>query len=180
MKSLRGQLLISSSGLFDPNFRHTVVLIGQHTAEGALGVVLNRPTDTPVSEVIPALSELVRPDELLFHGGPVELGSPVLVAEMTDPAVADIPVFGPVGFLTGEVSEEQRAGIVRARVFVGYSGWDSGQLEAEMAHDSWVLDPARIEDVFSGDPEQLWHEVLRRKGGDYRMMARVPFDPTMN
>ncbi len=180
MKNLQGQLLISSSRLFDPNFRHTVILVGQHTTDGALGVVLNRPLDASVAQAVPALIDLVPEGEALFEGGPVQPSSPILVADMSHPALADIPVFDRIGFLTGEIRDDQKRGIVRARVFAGYSGWDAGQLEAEMAQDSWVLDPAQIEDVFTEDPDGLWQTVLKRMGPDFQMMSRVPFDPRMN
>lgn len=180
MDSLRGRLLISSGSLFDPNFRHTVVLVGEHNEDGAVGVVLNRALDVTVHASVPALSDLVSPDELLFEGGPVQPTSTVLLAEFSHPELADILVFGTVGFLVGDVAEDVRPGILRARVYAGYSGWGPGQLEAELAQDSWILEPARAEDVFSDTPDLLWSRVLERKGPEYRMLSRVPFDPTMN
>lgn len=178
--SLKGQLLISSGGLFDPNFRHTVVLIGEHGAEGALGVVLNRPLDLTVEQGVPPLAELVPPGEPLFEGGPVQPTSPVLLAELSDPARADLPVFGPIGFLVGEVADEAREAIVRARVFTGYAGWGPGQLEREMDENAWILDPARVEDVFTDAPALLWSRVLRRKGPEFEHLSRMPYDPRMN
>lgn len=180
MESLRGHLLISSGGLFDPNFRHTVVLVGEHNADGALGVVLNRALDLTVQEAVPVLSSLVPPDEPLFQGGPVRPTSPVLLAELEDPELADILVFGSVGFLVGDVSEDVRPGILRARLFAGYSGWGPGQLEAEMEADSWILEPAQEEDVFTDAPDLLWSRVLERKGPDFRQLSRMPYDPSMN
>lgn len=180
MESLRGRLLISSGSLFDPNFRHTVVLVGEHNAEGALGVVLNRPSDVTVHEAVPALRDLVEPGEPLFVGGPVQPQSSVLLAELVHPALADILVFGTVGFLVGEVSAEVRPGIRRARVFAGYSGWGAGQLEAEIEEHSWILEPAVEDDVFTDAPDTLWSRVLERKGPEYQLLSRVPFDPTMN
>lgn len=180
MDSLRGRLLISSGGLFDPNFRHTVVLVGEHTTDGALGVILNRALDVLVHEVLPALGPLVPSDALLFEGGPVQPESPVLLAELAQPELADILSFGSVGFLVGDVPEEVEAGVLRARVFAGYSGWGPGQLEAEMAADSWILDPAQEDDVFTDTPELLWSRVLQRKGPEYQRLSRMPFDPSMN
>ena len=109
MQSLRGQLLISSGSLFDPNFRHTVVLLGEHSADGALGVVLNRPADVRVAEAVPPLASLVDPDALLLLGGPVRPEAPVLLAELASPDLADILVFGSIGFLVGDVVPEARA-----------------------------------------------------------------------
>lgn len=180
MQSLKGQLLVSGGALFDPNFRHTVVLVGEHNTEGALGVVLNRPTLSKVEEAVPLLAPLVAPGEMLFQGGPVQPDQPVLLADFLDPELADLLVLGSIGFLVGDVSEESSAGIRRARVFAGYSGWGPGQLEAEMEGGAWILEPALEEDVFTLDPESLWSRVLERKGGDYRRLATMPFDPTVN
>ena len=180
METLRGHLLISNGGLFDPNFRHTVVLIGEHNADGALGVVLNRALNVSVQEAVPGLSALVPTGDPLFEGGPVQPAGPVLLAELEHPELADILVFGSVGFLVGEVSEEVGPGIVRARVFAGYSGWGPGQLEAEVESDSWLLEPARVGDVFTDAPDLLWSQVLERKGPQYRQLSRMPFDPSMN
>jgi len=180
MDSLRGQLLISSGGLFDPNFRHTVVLIGEHNRDGALGVVLNRATNVPVSEAVPDLVPLVPPGEPLYEGGPVQPTSPVLLADFVDPGLADLLVFDRVGFLVGDLPDGIDQRIVRARVYAGYSGWGPGQLEAELAADSWIVDPARVEDVFTTQPELLWSQVLKRKGPEYQRLSRMPFDPSMN
>ncbi len=180
MENLCGKLLISHGGMFDPNFRHTVVLVAQHDEDGAVGVVLNRPLDVTVAEAVPALAELVGPDEPLFQGGPVEPQSGVLLAEFSHPELADVPVFDSVGFLTGDVDEDVRRGILRARIYAGYAGWGAGQLESEMAQNAWIVEPARAEDVFSDVPELLWSRVLRRKGPEYAQMAKVPFDPSMN
>ena len=180
MDSLAGQLLISSAGLYDPNFRHTVVLIGAHGEEGALGVVLNRSIDLAVGEVLPPLAEIAGPDGLLYQGGPVRPDDPVLLAELRDPNLADLHVFDSIGFLTGEVSEVARASIVRARVYVGHSGWGPGQLEEELEADSWIVEPARPDDVFTREPNGLWKRILERKGPEFRHIAMMPFDPRVN
>jgi putative transcriptional regulator len=180
VESLQGRLLISGGGLFDPNFRHTVVLVGEHGAEGALGVVLNRPLDVTVRETVPPLASLVGPDEPLFRGGPVQPEQPVLLADVTHPGLVDLLVFGSVGFLTGDVPSEIEPGIRRARVFAGYAAWGAGQLEAEMDDGAWILEPAREDDVFTHAPETLWRRVLERKGPRYRALSRMPFDPSMN
>lgn len=178
--SLKGHLLISSGGLYDPNFRHTVVLVGEHGPEGAVGVVINRPLDVRVEEVVPPLADLVSEGARLYEGGPVEPETPVLLAELGEPHVPDVPVLGRIGFVTGEVAEDVRWKLVRARVYSGYSGWAPGQLEAELEEDAWIVDRAREEDVFDDDPETLWSRVLRRKGPEYRHLSRMPFDPRMN
>lgn len=180
MENLRGQLLISSGGLYDPNFRHTVVLVGEHTNDGALGVILNRALNLTVAATVPALASLVTAEALLFQGGPVRPKSPVLLAEFTHPELADVLVFDSVGFLVGDVPSDVRPGIRRTRVFAGYAGWGPGQLEEELAEDAWILEPAQLDDVFTDSPELLWSRVLRRKGPEYERISRIPFDPTMN
>jgi putative transcriptional regulator len=180
MNSLQGRLLISSGGLYDPNFRHTVVLVGEHNSDGALGMVLNRALNVTVREAIPTLGDLVPPGEALFQGGPVQPASPVLLAEFERPESADILVFGSVGFLVGEVAPEAEAGILRARVYSGYSGWGPGQLENEMAADSWIVESPLEDDVFTDSPDLLWSRVLERKGPAYRQLSRMPYDPSMN
>ncbi len=180
MESLRGRLLISSGGLFDPNFRHTVVLVAEHNTDGTLGVVLNRALDVTVEETLPTLSDLVPTGEPLFQGGPVQPASPVLLAELAHPELVDVPVFGSVGFLVGEVSADIKPSILRARVFAGYSGWAPGQLETEMAAESWIIEHAHVDDVFTDAPDLLWSRVLERKGPEYRQLSRMPYDPLMN
>ncbi len=180
MPTLRGQLLIAGPGLFDPNFRRTVVLIGEHNDEGALGVVLNRPADLEVQGVIPVLAGVVGPGERLFVGGPVQPEGAVILAELADPGLADVPVFGSIGFLTGDVEAAAAKAITRARVFAGYAGWGPGQLENELEEDSWILEAALPDDVFTADPEGLWTAVLRRKGAKYRLLSTMPLDPSLN
>lgn len=180
MENLKGKLLISGGGLYDPNFRHTVVLVGEHGPEGAVGVVLNRPLDVTVQEATPPLAGLVGPGEALFEGGPVEPNQPVLLAEVADPGLVDVPVFGSIGFLTGEIPGDLRPAILRARVFAGHAGWGPGQLEAELDEGSWIVEDATEADVFTPSPEQLWRRVLERKGPKYAALARIPFDPSMN
>jgi len=176
----RGRLLISSGGLFDPNFRHTVVLLAEHDAEGSVGVVLTRPLEVTVHEAVPALAELVELDDLLYQGGPVEQEQPVLLAEVDDPEVLDLRVFGSVGFLTGAVPTSVRSRLERVRVFAGYAGWGPGQLEREMSEDAWVVAEPRADDVFTDEPDALWHRILERKGPPWSTMARIPFDPSTN
>jgi putative transcriptional regulator len=180
MESLKGRLLISGGGLYDQNFRHTVVLVGEHNAEGALGVILNRALDFTVEETFPPLGYLVPAGEPLFEGGPVQPESPALLAELTSPELADLLVFGSIGFLVGDVPADVRPHIVRARIFAGYAGWGPGQLEGELAAKAWILDEARAEDVFTSKPDTLWSRVLERKGPEYKLLSKMPYDPSMN
>ncbi len=180
-QSLAGQLLLASPALADPNFLRTVVLVGVHNEDGAMGVVLNRPSPVTVAEAAPQLEQAVDGYEAIYVGGPVQPTSIVLLAEFTDPAPAGLIVLGRIGFPApdadigdlGEVTE-------RGRVFAGYAGWSAGQLEAELADGDWIEQAALPEDVFTDVPEQLWSRVLIRKGGSYALIARMPLDPSVN
>jgi putative transcriptional regulator len=179
--SLRGHLLVAAPSLLDPNFHRTVVLIGEHGAEGAMGVVLNRPSGVTVGEAVPPLVALVAEDGLVYVGGPVQPEAIVVLGEFEEPERADVLVVGAVGFLPGEIEGSEALGtIARSRVFAGYAGWGAGQLEAELAESSWIVEPALPDDVFAADPAELWSDVLRRKGGPYAVLALMPPDPSLN
>lgn len=180
MGALTGHLLISGPSLFDPNFRRTVILIGHHDDEGAVGVVLNRSLDVPVHEAVPALRDLVDAEASVFAGGPVEPDGVVVVADFVDPSTAEVIALGSIGFLPSEPDEHLTGQIRRARVYAGYAGWGAGQLESELEEDSWVLEPARPEDVFHPDPTRLWDDVLRRKGSAFDLLRLMPEDPSLN
>ena len=180
MEPLTGHLLISNSNLFDPNFRRTVVLIGHHDEQGAVGVVLNQPLGVPVREAVPPLGGLVDPEEQLFDGGPVEPDSVVVLADFVDPATAEVLAMGSIGFLPPEAGDDIGGSIRRARVYAGYAGWGPGQLEAELGEDTWITAPAVPGDVFHAEPTRLWEDVLRRLGRGYDMLRLMPRDPSMN
>jgi putative transcriptional regulator len=179
--SLAGQLLLASPALLDPNFRRTVVLVGVHSEEGALGVVLNRPSTVTVEEAVPQLQSALAGPEPLYLGGPVQPGSVVLLAEFSDPEPAGMLVVGRIGFPAADTDMEQLAqATTRRRVFAGFAGWGEGQLDAEVDHGDWIAHSALPEDVFTELPEDLWSSVLTRKGGSYALIARMPLDPSVN
>ena len=180
MDSLGGSLLIAGPSLWDPNFRRTVVLVGHHDDEGAVGVVLNRATELEVAAAAPPLAELVSPGEHLFVGGPVQPQSAVVVADFEDPARAQVVAFDSIGFLPDETGPEAVGPLRRARVFAGYAGWGAGQLEREIDEGSWIVERALPADVFTAEPEELWSRVLRRKGPRYRLLSTMPLDPSRN
>jgi putative transcriptional regulator len=171
--------LISNAGLFDPNFRRTLVLVGHHDEEGAVGVVVNRPLEVTVHEAIPALAGLVEVDEPIFEGGPVQTDAAVVLAEFVDPSVAEVIAFGSVGFLPDGL-DSASTDVLRARVFVGYSGWGPGQLEGELADDAWLVTKAEPDDVFHTDPTRLWTHVLGRMGRGFDLLRLMPDDPSAN
>jgi len=178
--SLRGKLLIASPALVDPNFARTVVLITEHNEEGAMGIVLNQPSETALDEVSPELAEIAG-DGPVFVGGPVQPEALVLLAEFSDPTAAAWIVAADVGLASSELELSELGGVVRrGRVYAGYSGWGEGQLEAEMEVESWIVEPPLPQELFPEDPESLWHDVLERKGGQYALVARMPADPSVN
>lgn len=180
MESLTGHLLIAGSGLWDPNFRRAVVLIGHHDEGGAVGVVLNRASEVAVGEAVPALAGLAPLDEPLFIGGPVRPEAAVVVADFERPELIELVALGSIGFLPEESGPDEIGGIRRARVYSGYAGWGPGQLEAELGQGSWIVEPALPEDVFAPDPGRLWDSVLRRKGPEYDLVRLMPMDPSLN
>jgi putative transcriptional regulator len=177
--SLRGQLLVASPGLLDPNFRRTVVLVTEHGDHGAAGLVLNRPSEASVEEIVPQLDWLAAPGEPVYIGGPVEQNAVLVLAEFEDPEQSPVQVFGDLGFVALD-EEEEAAEVRRRRIFAGYAGWGEQQLEAELARDDWILEPAVADDVFAEDGAELWRSVLRRKGGVFELVARMPEDPSVN
>lgn len=181
MTSLRGQLLVAVPPLLDPNFRRTVVLVTEHGADGAMGLVLNRPSPTTVAEAVPDLACLVPEGAPVLLGGPVQPTVVLGLAEYEDPGDAPALVLGDVGLLPPEPDLERLPEITRrARVFAGYAGWAAGQLDAEVDAEGWIVEPARADDVFAPDPDTLWGSVLARKGGQYALLARMPLDPSVN
>lgn len=181
METARGQLLVAGPGLLDPNFWRAVVLVVEHSEEGALGLVLNRPSETTAGEAVPELEEVVDLDEPLFVGGPVQPSSVIVLAEFEDASDAALVAFDDVGVLaTGDSPETLGAGVRTGRAFVGHSGWGPGQLDAELERGDWILEPAQRDDAFSAAPGELWFEVLTRKGGSYALIARMPPDPSLN
>ena len=181
--SLRGQLLLSAPNLFDPNFRRTVILVAEHTFDGAMGVVLNRPAEVTVGEAIPDLAWLPgHGDDHVYAGGPVATDSVIVIAEFDEPSLAAALIFGDVGFVpaaTGDV-DDLASSMRRSRIFAGHAGWGPGQLDAEMDEKSWIVMPPVPEDVFAEDGNDLWSSVIRRKGGEYRLLASMPVDPKLN
>ena len=174
MDSLRGQLLIAAPQLVD-YFRRTVVLVLEHSDEGAMGLVLNRPTETEVAEAVPTLAELAGHEDVVHAGGPVEPTAVLALGDFEHPEEAGTPVIGTLGLVDPDRPDPE---LRRLRVFAGYTGWAPGQLDAELSQDAWVTAPAAPDDpFFDGD---LWPVVLQRLGGAYALMASMPADPSLN
>jgi putative transcriptional regulator len=173
-ESLRGKLLIAAPSLFD-YFRRTVVLVLEHTEDGAMGVVLNRESETRVADVVPQLAGLAGAGEVIRIGGPVAPQSVVALGEFEDVADAGLHVVGQLGTLDPDADNFS---LRRMRVYAGYAGWGPGQLDGELEQDAWVVMPAEPDDPFRDD--DIWSTALRRKGGNYRLLATMPADPSLN
>jgi putative transcriptional regulator len=172
--SLRGHLLIAAPSLFD-YFRRTVVLVLEHTPEGAMGVVLGRETETRVSDAVPALAGLTEDDDVVYLGGPVSPESVVALGDFGQPEEAGSRVVGSLGTLDPEGANDS---LRRVRVFAGYAGWSAGQLDAELESDAWIVQPADADDPFL--PGDIWSAALGRAGRRYKLMATMPADPSLN
>jgi putative transcriptional regulator len=187
--SLSGRLLVATPLLGDANFRRTVVLIvDDRDGEGTIGVVVNRPSEVPVSEVLPSWAGVVTAPTVVFSGGPVSADSALALALARgrgDPAgwrpLDSAPVMRRVGLVDLEAPPELLAqGVTAFRVFAGYAGWGPGQLQAEIDEGSWYVLRGEPADAFSTDPGRLWRAVLRRQGGEIALVATFPDDPACN
>jgi putative transcriptional regulator len=173
-ESVRGHLLIAAPSLFD-YFRRTVVLVLEHTSDGAMGVVLGRSSDTRVADAVPLLAELPGADDPVYLGGPVSPQSVVALGDFERPEEAGTQVVGSLGTLDPDGTNES---LRRVRVYAGYAGWSPGQLDGELEQGAWIVQDADPEDPFrAGD---IWADALARKGGHYRLMTTMPADPSLN
>jgi putative transcriptional regulator len=188
--STSGQLLVAAPSLLDPNFSRAVVFMVDHTADGALGVVLNRPSDTNVGELLPEWRAMVVDPASVFIGGPVQVDDAVIGLGRRRSADGpggrgELPgwqqLLGPVGSVDfGMDALDASSHLEGVRVFAGYAGWGPGQLERELAQGGWLVVHADPDDLLSEAPATLWRRVLRRQRGEIAMTANRPLDPTVN
>jgi putative transcriptional regulator len=188
-ESLGGRLLVATPLLGDPNFRRTVILIVEdEPEEGTLGVVLNRPTEVQVAQVLESWTDLVTGPTVVFKGGPVSPNSALALALARgedEPlgwrSLDGSSLMSRLGLVDLEAPPELLAGgITSLRVFAGYAGWGPGQLRDEIAEGAWYVLPGEPTDAFLAEPERLWPDVLRRQGGEYAIVATYPDDPLQN
>ena len=183
MDCLKGRLLVAAPVLGDENFDRTVVLLLEHGDEGALGVVLNRPSGLEVSDPLPEWSPYALEPEVVFIGGPVSRSSVIALARFDGDAsgAAWEQVLGSDGVVDLSHDPVLIGGSLGAvRVFAGYAGWGPGQLEAEIAVGGWFVVDADATDPLSPAPEDLWSAVLRRQRGTLALFAAYPSDPSLN
>ncbi|MGC5246282.1 YqgE/AlgH family protein [Gordonia sp. DT219] len=181
-----GSLLISSTDLLESTFARTVIYVIEHNDSGSLGVVLNRVSQTAVHTVVPAWTDLAAQPRALFIGGPVNQDSALCLGVVR--AGADIsdqeqirPVGGRVVLVDLDADPELIAPVLEGvRIFAGYAGWGIGQLEAEMAQDSWMPASALPRDILAPPGADVWAEVLRRQPWPAPLLATHPVDVTGN
>jgi putative transcriptional regulator len=179
-----GVLLVATPALLDPNFADSVVLLLDVNDEGALGVVLNRPTPVPVSSVLEGWGPVVAEPEVLFQGGPVSIEGALavgLLRSSDDTPVGFREVSGQLGIVDLDTPVELVDGTLAGlRIFAGYAGWGAAQLEDEIDEGSWYVVPSTPLDAFRDDPGQLRREVLRRQPGELAWNSTRPVDPDLN
>jgi putative transcriptional regulator len=180
---LRGRLLVSQPTLKDPNFDRSVVLVLEHGDEGAVGLVLNRPSEVGLAETLPLWAQRAASPPVVFVGGPVvEEDTAICLARA---AGDEVDGWKPIadGFGTLDVNRvpaEIDVKVDEIRLFAGYSGWARGQLEMEISMGGWFVVDARPVDAFTADPGGLWKAVLGRQRGMLAWMATFPPDVHMN
>jgi putative transcriptional regulator len=185
-----GSLLVATPVLVDPNFARSVVLVVDHDEEGAVGLVLNRPTSLEVSSIQPVWADLANAPQVVFEGGPVGSDSALALALLRGSAADEDSGRGGVGMrhLTSDLClldldtdpDEVVPRLEGLRVFAGYAGWAPEQLEEEIDEGSWFVLPTVPGDVFAGHATTLWADILRRQPGDLRLLATYPPDPSLN
>jgi len=188
-----GRLLVATPVIDEPTFFRTVVLLLEHDdAVGTLGVVLNRPTDLRVDEAIPGWQDEVCAPGVLFTGGPVAEGSALALAtrrdvpgDGADDTSREVPgltgLFADLAIVDLAVDAARlRPSVTNLRIYSGYAGWGPGQLRGELRSGAWWVFESLPADWFSAVPDRLWHEVLRRQGGRWRLWANAPDDPETN
>ncbi len=181
-----GRLLVATPLLGDPNFRRTVILIVEHEeTEGTLGVVLNRPTQIPVGQVLEQWTGLATDPSVVFKGGPVAPSSALalaLVPGKEEPvgwrALDGAPSLARLGLLDLDTPPRLLAPAIQSlRVYAGYAGWSPGQLQAEIDEGAWHVVAAEPGDIFAATPDNLWRMVLRRQDGRDCLSGDLPRRP---
>ena len=180
---MTGKLLVATPVIGDGAFERSVVLLLEHSDEGAFGLVLNQPTELDLLDPLPQWYSLAAHPSVVFVGGPVEQERAIALARAR--AGSEIegwqPILGRVGTLDlSAAPDDIAAGVDEIRVYAGYAGWGADQLEGEIAAGAWFVLDALAEDVLCAEPEGLWTAVVRRQSGNIALFAQYPADPALN
>ena len=182
MAPTKGRLLVATPTLDDPHFHHSVVFMVEHHADGALGLVLNRPSAESLDVPLDAWVRVQSAPPRVFSGGPVEPDALIALARTDGPVEEDdeghlAPLTASIASADLAADPDEVAPNIRAlRVFRGYAGWSAGQLEMEIASGSWLVLDSDESDVFTAEPDDLWRTVLRRQPGRLGWLAGAPDD----
>ncbi|MHA3024845.1 YqgE/AlgH family protein [Mycobacterium sp. BMJ-28] len=181
-----GTLLLAETDLLEPTFRRSVIYIVEHNEGGTLGVVLNRPSETAVYNVLPQWAKITVKPKTMFIGGPVKRDSALCLATLrAGMSATDVPglrhVQGRVVMVDLDSDPDAIAPVVEGvRIFAGYSGWTIGQLESEIERDDWIVLSALPSDLHAEPRGDLWGRVLRRQPLPLSMLATHPIDVSRN
>lgn len=178
----RGRLLVASPSLDDPNFRLTVVFMLEHGAEGALGLVLTRPSELPMGEMFDEWRTHAADPAVVHRGGPVSPSSVIAlgVAGERSTSGAFNEVANGIGTVDLDTAPSELGSLRGIRAFAGYAGWSGGQLEGELLEDAWLVVDAQPDDILHPDPAQLWWRVVGRQPGDTALLRHYPEEPWLN
>jgi len=181
-KSLKGRLLLDGGKLRGSFFHRTVVLICQHDAEGAFGLVLNRAAGKKVGDAIVADVPESLKEQPLYLGGPVQPQALSFLHHEAFLPEANVMPNLNLGHSLDSLLDiaESYSTTQRVKIFAGYAGWSAGQLDDEMKRDTWMTHPASLELIFHPQPGELWQLILREKGWKYKLIAESPEDPSWN
>jgi putative transcriptional regulator len=181
LEPVAGRLLVATPLLGDPPFVRTVVYLLEHDGGGTVGVILNRPSHTPVGQVLPDWHDAVSGPAVVFGGGPVQPDGALCLGQLQPGSegirevvdgVSTVDLDGDVAVIAPNAR--------RLRVFAGHAGWSPGQLDDELGEGAWWVLPGGPDDLFSADPKVMWREVLRRQLPPLNLLSTYPIDPTLN
>lgn len=181
--STSGKILIATPAIGDGNFEQSVIYMLHHDTDGALGVIINQPSELLVDELLPRWADLATAPGLIFSGGPVETNGFIGVGRAVGPQPDGVVPVAGTDLVTVDLEDDPAitgAHIDRLRLFRGYAGWGAHQLDTELNAGSWFTVTAHVDDMWSADPADLYEQVLRRQSGDLRWFANAPLDPSQN
>ncbi len=180
-KPKQGSILISEPSLRDFYFRQSVILLAEHNEEGTFGVIINKPIEAKLKDIIKGFTGYTLP---VYLGGPVKTDS-LFFIHTRDDVAQSLPIMQGLywGGDLDAIREMLKKKIMlpdEIRFFVGYSGWSPNQLDRELKEKSWVLSQTTVPEIINNPPETLWSNYLKNMGQDYAIWANFPADPTFN
>ena len=181
-KPEKGKILISEPFLNDPNFKRTIILLTEHGSEGSVGFILNKPTEIKLNDALENYADF---DSPIYYGGPVQLNTLQFIHKAGDIIEGSIEIVPGLywGGSFESLREKIEIGMLKPddfRFFIGYSGWDEGQLMEEMKINSWIVADTKIDDIFSDEPDNLWRDILKGMGKKFAILASFPENPSVN